>query len=56
MRSGTCNVRILYRAGLFTAAAAMELARYKLNLLVFQKCRWDKVGTVRAGDYNFLSL
>ena len=34
-------------------AAARELARYKLDLVGVQELRWDKVGTVRAGDYNF---
>jgi len=35
-------------------AAARELARHKLDLLGVQEDRWDKGGTVRAGDYNFL--
>ena len=48
---GTWNVRSLYRAGSLMAAAR-ELARYK-ELLGVQEVRWDKVGTVRAGDYNF---
>ena len=30
-----------------------ELARYKLDLVGVQEVRWDKGGTVRAGDYNF---
>ena len=34
-------------------AAARELARHKLDLVGVQEVRWDKVGTVRAGDYNF---
>jgi hypothetical protein len=34
-------------------AAARELARYKLDLVGVQEVRWDKGGTVRAGDYNF---
>ena len=45
-------VRSLYRAGSFTAAAR-ELARYKLDLVGVQEVRWDREGTVRAGDYNF---
>ena len=49
---GTWNVRSLYRAGLLTAVAR-ELARYKLDLVGVQEVRWDKGGTVRAGDYNF---
>ena len=30
-----------------------ELARYKLDLVGVQEVRWDKGGTVRAGNYNF---
>jgi len=48
---GTWNVRSLYRAGSLTAVAR-ELARYKLDLVGVQ-VRWDKGGTVRAGDYKF---
>jgi len=29
------------------------LARYKLDLVGVQEVRWDREGTVRAGDYNF---
>jgi len=47
------NVRSLHWEGSLTAAAARELARYKLHLLGVQGVRWDKEGTVRAGDYNF---
>jgi len=32
---------------------ATELERYKLDLVGVQEVRWDKEGTVRAGDYNF---
>ena len=49
---GTWNVRSLYRAGSLTVAAR-ELARYILDLVDVQEVRWDKGGTVRAGDYNF---
>jgi len=49
---GTWNVRSLYRAGSL-AAVTRELARYKLDLVGVQEVRWDKGGTVRAGDYNF---
>ena len=52
MRIGTWNFRSLYRAGLFTAAAR-ELARYKLDFVGVQEVRWDREGTVRAGDYIF---
>jgi hypothetical protein len=34
-------------------AAARELSRYKLYLMGVQEVTWDKVGTVKAGDYNF---
>ena len=49
---GTWNVRRLYRAGSIRAAAR-ELARYKLHLVGVQEVRWDKGGTVRAGNYIF---
>ena len=52
MRFGTWNVRSLYWAGSITAADK-ELTRYKLDLVGVQEVRWDKGGTVRAGDYNF---
>ena len=52
LRLGTWNVRSLYRAGSLKAAAR-ELARDKLDLVCVQEVRWDKGGTVRAGDYNF---
>ena len=34
-------------------AVAKELARYKLDLVGVQEVRWDKEGTVRAGEYKF---
>jgi hypothetical protein len=48
---GTWNVRSLYRAGSPTAMTR-ELARYKSDLVGVQEVRWDKEGSVRAGDYN----
>jgi len=50
---GTWNVRSLCRAGSLTAVVR-ELARYKLVLVGVQEVRWDKEGTVTAGDYSFL--
>ena len=52
MKLGTWNVRSFYRAGSLKAAAR-ELARYKLDVVGVQEVRWDKKGTVRAGDYKF---
>jgi hypothetical protein len=49
---GTWKVRSLYRAGSLMAAVR-ELARYKLDLVGVQEVRWDKEGTVKAGDYSF---
>ena len=46
------NVRSLYRAGSLTAEAR-ELARYKLDVVGVQAVRWDKWGTIGAGDYIF---
>ena len=37
----------------FTYGSDQELARYKLDLVGVQEVRWDKGGTVRAGEYNF---
>jgi hypothetical protein len=54
MRFGTWNVRSLYRSGSLMTVAR-ELARYKLDLVGVQEVRWDKGGTVRAGDYTFFS-
>jgi hypothetical protein len=39
MRFGTWNVSSLYRTGSLTAAAARELARYKLDLVGAQEVR-----------------
>jgi exonuclease III len=49
MRFGTWNVRSLYRSGSLMTVAR-ELARYKFDLVGVQEVRWDKGGTVRAGD------
>ena len=46
---GTWNVRSLYRAGSLMAAAR-KLARYKLDFVGVQEVKWDKEGTVKAGD------
>jgi exonuclease III len=51
IRFGTWNVRSLYRAGSIMAVAR-KLVRYKLDLVGVQEVRWDKGGTVRAGDYS----
>jgi hypothetical protein len=32
---------------------ARELDKYKLDLVGVQEVRWDKEGTVRAGEYTF---
>jgi hypothetical protein len=53
VRFAKWNVRSLYMAGSLTEAA-WELALYKLDLVGLQDGRWDKGGTVRAVDYNFL--
>jgi len=52
MRFGTWNVRSRYRACSLTAAAR-KLARWKIDLVGVLEVRWDKRGTVRAGDYIF---
>ena len=35
-------------------AVNIRLAKYKLDLVGVREGRWDKEGTVRAGDYFFL--
>jgi hypothetical protein len=50
VREYAFTVRSLYRAGSITTAVR-ELAKYKLDLVGVQDVRWDKGGTVRAGDY-----
>ena len=52
MKISTWNFRSLYRAGSLKVAAR-ELARYKLDVVGVQEVRWDKGGTVRAGDFDF---
>ena len=52
MKFGTWNVRSIYTAGTLKAEER-ELARYKLHVVGVQEVRWDKRGTVRAGDYYF---
>jgi len=51
MKIGTWNVRSLYRAGSLKVAAR-ELARYELDVVGVQEVRWDKGGTVSAGDWD----
>jgi exonuclease III len=52
MRFVTWNVRSLCISGSLTAAAR-ELVRYELDLVDIQGVRWEKRGTVKAGDYIF---
>ena len=51
MRYGIWNTKSLHWAGSLTAAAAAarELAKYKLDIVDVQKVRWDYGGAVRAG-------
>jgi hypothetical protein len=53
MRSGTWNIRSLYRAGSLKMVAR-ELGKCKLYLLGTQEVRWEKGGTEQAEDYEFL--
>jgi exonuclease III len=50
MRFGTWNVRSLCKLGSLITVAR-ELSRYQLDLVGVQEVRWDKGGTVRAGEY-----
>jgi hypothetical protein len=49
---GIWNVRSPYRVGAIMAAGR-ELAGHKLDLVGVQEVRWEKEGTVKAGDYSF---
>jgi len=51
IKIGTWKVRSLNRAG--NLKVARELAKNKLDVVGVQEVRWDKGGTVRAGDYDF---
>jgi hypothetical protein len=42
---------ILYRSGSLITAAK-ELAKNTLDIFGVQKVKWDRGGTVKAGDYN----
>jgi exonuclease III len=52
MRSGTWNVRSLYRAGSLRTVAE-EVSKYKVDLLGVQEVRWSGGGTEPAGEYTF---
>jgi hypothetical protein len=55
MRSGTWNVRSLYRAGSLITVAR-ETAKCKLDLVGVQEVRWYRGGTEPAGDYIALII
>jgi hypothetical protein len=50
MSLGTWSMRGLYRSGSLTAVAR-ELGRYKSDLVAVLEVRWNKGGTVRAGNF-----
>jgi exonuclease III len=52
MSFGTWNVRSMNRSGSIMTVAR-DLAKCKLDLMGVQEVRWDKEGTVRAGEYTF---
>jgi hypothetical protein len=51
MRFGTWNIRSMYRAMSFRAAAE-EISKYKLDLVGVQ-VRWNGGGNEPAGEYKF---
>jgi hypothetical protein len=51
MRSGTWNIRSLYRVGSLMTVSR-ELSKYMLDLVGVQ-VRWEGRGTVPAGEYTF---
>jgi len=52
MRFGTWNISSLYWSGSLITVAR-ELARNTLDRVGVQEVKWNKGGTLRAGDYNF---
>jgi hypothetical protein len=52
MRFGTWNVRSTYRAG-FLRAVALEISKYKLDLVGVQEVRRGGRGTESADEYTF---
>jgi hypothetical protein len=52
LKLDTWNFRSFNRADSLKTATR-ELARHKLDWVGVQEVRWDKGGTVGAGDYNF---
>ena len=53
MKFGRRHDRNPYRSGSITTVVS-DFARHKLDLVGVQEVRWEKGGTVRAGDYFFL--
>jgi exonuclease III len=51
MRFGTWNIRSMYRAGSLRAVA-VEISKYKLDLVGVQEVRWDGGGTEPAWKGN----
>ena len=56
MSFGAWNGRSLNGEGSLTAAAARELARYKLDSVGVHEVGCVKGSTERAGDYNFFFM
>jgi hypothetical protein len=52
MRSGTWNIKSMYKSGSLRAVAD-EISKYKLDSVGVQEVRWDGGGTEPAGEYTF---
>jgi len=52
MKLATWKCRSFYSAGSLKAAAR-ELAMYKLGEVSVQEVRWDNMGKIKAGFYDF---
>jgi exonuclease III len=55
MKSGTWNVRSIYRSGSLRTVAE-EVSKYKLDFVGVQEVRWDRGGTEPAGKYIYFSM
>jgi exonuclease III len=53
MRSGTWNVRSLYRVG-ESKSVVGELEKYKLDLVGVQEVRWEGEGYQTVDNYTFI--
>jgi hypothetical protein len=52
MKFGTWHIRSSYKAGSLMTVSR-KVSRYRLDLAVVQKVKWEGSGTAPAGEYTF---